>query len=359
MTSPWLGVLGAALLLVVFADVLRTTLGYGGGFLTTRLTQLGWRGALALHRRRPAHGALALGGVLLLVAMALFWLGGLWLAWTLVFTSSPQAVLDTEGMPVRFVDRLAFTGWVLVTLGVPGGLEAGSRAWELLVPVAAGSGFVMITLAISYLLPVIAAATEARQLALQISSLGGTAAAIARRGWNGRDFAALDRYFAAFTAAVTLLAERHLTYPTLHYLHALRRESAIAPSLAALDEALLVIDAACAPETRGDATVRGVLRAAISQELSTLRAVSVTRADDQPSPPAPDLEPLRHLGTPLLPAASFDHALERTAGRRRLLRALVRQEGWRWDDVRAAGPLPEEEDPAAAEALSRIRGGRR
>ena len=50
------------------------------------------------------------------------------------------------------------------------------------------------------------------------------------------------------------------------------------------------------------------------------------------APPAPSLEPLRDAGL-LVSEEAFGEALREASVRRRLLRALVTQDGWEWEDV--------------------------
>lgn len=341
--SHGLGLLGGVVILLVMADVLQTTLGQGGGYLGSRLTSLGWRLALAAHGRWPSHRRLATSGVLVIASLVLFWLLGLWLGWTLMFSNAPEVVVYAEtGEAASFAERIAFTGWVMVTLGTPGHLEVGHRLWDALVPLAAANGFFMLTLAIAYLLPLVQAATQTRRLALTISALGGNSGEILAHTWNGDSCDTLDSYLESLIPEVALLAERHVTYPTLHFLHSVERSSAIAPSLAALDEALTIAELGCREELCGEGVARSVLRRTITEELSTLRAIYVEPGE---VPPAPNLEHLRELGLPLVSQDLFEERLEEIAERRCLLAAFVTNDGWSWTDVRKGDPLPREEAP--------------
>lgn len=339
-----IGALGAALLLLTMGDVLHTTLGQGGGFLSTRITSVGWRAAATVSERRQSQRLLATAGVMVVVSIVLFWMLSLWIGWTMIFCGSPDAVVVSEShAPAGIVDRFAFTGWVMVTLGTPGHLESGGLFWDVLVPISTGNGFFILTLAIAYLLPLVSAATQTRQLALSISVLGGNAITILRRAWDGEGFAALDQHLRELIVPVTLLAERHLTYPALHYLHSIERSSAIAPCLATLDETLTVLEHVRNDGTTESRLTRESLRRAISEELSTLRAVYFDPAEEPP--PVPDVERLRRLGVPLDPDDVLSDAIGRLAARRSLLRAFVENDGWNWNDVCQPDPLPEEEDP--------------
>ncbi len=333
--SALYGLAGVLLLLFILYDVVKTTLGQGGGPLTSRITSGVWRLATRLRRRRPVHGLLSAAGVGAVVTIVLIWVALLWCGWGLVFSSGPGAVVwRGTGAGVPIGDRFQYAGYALVTLGM-GDFEPGARPWRLATALAAATGFSVITLSLAYLTPLVGAATEKRQLALYISTLGESASEILTRAWDGATCRSLEPHLNALTPMLALLAQRHLTYPALHYFHTTDRSSAAAPSLAALDEALTLLEHGCAPHCAPDRAVRAATRRAISALLSTLRAAYLEPA--AAAPPAPALAALERAGLPTRPAPAYERALAELDERRRLLRALVEGDGWRRRDVHADG----------------------
>jgi hypothetical protein len=347
--GPALAVAGVLLLVFDLHDVIKTTLGQRGGPITTWISGALWRGATRLGRY-GTHRMLYAGGLAAVVLIVVLWLAVLWCAWGLIFCGARDAVLTAEGWPAAVHERFQYAGYAMVTLGTPGGFEPGSALWRALTVLAAANGFAVLTLGIAYLTPLLSAATEKRRLALDISILGGSADEIVRRAWNGEDCGALEPHFDQLRPSLTLLAQRYLTYPALHYFHSTDRSSAAAPNLAALDEALTLLRHGCPDTCRLAPHALDTTRRAISTVLSTLRAAFVEPADEVPPPP--QLAALRRAGIPTVGDEEFHAALDELADRRRLLLALVKSDGWRWNDVHC--PPDEADGDNAEEPLTEV-----
>jgi hypothetical protein len=197
--------------------------------------------------------------------------------------------------------------------------------------VAAGSGFLLFGLALAYLVPVISAATQKRQIAVYITSLGRNPDDIILRAWNGQDTTALAPHLQSLTGMLALLGENHLTYPVLHYFHGAHRIRSAAASVAALDEALTILECGLQQGCSLDLPSLGAAREAITSYLDTLSPALILPAVD--IPPSPSLENLRGMGVPVVSDSLFAAALAMVSERRRLLLALVLNEGWDWSAV--------------------------
>jgi hypothetical protein len=167
---------GLAVLFLVTSDVLVTTLTVmGGGFLTNRFSAWLWFLALRVHRHKTNHHLLEIVGLLLLVGMVLLWYLLTWVAWSLIFCSFENAVVNaSDQQPASILGRIYFTAYTITTLG-RGDYQPEGVVWHLLTGIAAANGFFLVTLSIAYLFPVVSAVTKKRSLALYIASLGGTA----------------------------------------------------------------------------------------------------------------------------------------------------------------------------------------
>ena len=113
-----------------------------------------------------------------------------------------------------------------------------ARRWRLLTAIAAANGFSLVSLTITYLLPIVTAELGRRRLAVYITALGRTPHEILTRAWNGKDFGALPDHLVALTMPFMEVGQGHLAYPVLHVIHSRTRETALAPSAAVLDEAI-------------------------------------------------------------------------------------------------------------------------
>ena len=333
------GLLGLAMLALVLLDLLWTTFLEGAGPLTKHIC--GWIGRimLAAHFRTTSRRIITKTGLFTVAATMLAWSTLLWLGWSLIFNADPNSISPTFaelGAPT-FWDRIYFVGCNISTLGT-GDFRPNGRFWELATVLSGAAGFLLVGLAIAYVVPVVTAATQKRQLALNIWSLGKDPGDIISRAWNGADTTALGPHLVSLSSMLALLGESHLTYPVLHYFHSSKRSSAIAPNVAALDEALTILECGLQRGCSLDLPALGAARVSITEFLSTLRpALIETSAAD---PPEPSLASLRDIGIPVVEDELFKSALRPLAGRRRLLLTLVRNEGWTWDAVWPANPPP-------------------
>lgn len=325
-----LGLVGFALLSATLFDVVKTTLVFTrtGGPMTHRLS----RGLWQLLRPR-AHESERLARYLgpgILLGIVITWLFLSWVSWTLIFMASPGAVLNSQTMePAGVAARAYFAGFNLFTLGIGDYVPQGAL-WQLLSVVSSAQGFFVITLAITYIIPVVASVTQRRQLASQLTFMGERAQDILVRAWNGQSFGMLENRLLSLVPQLVQLEQQHFTYPVLHFFVERERRIAIEPAVVALDEALLMLEGAVSREVTLDHAVISDVRSAISAYLRTLEDEHVQGAQEVPRT-AP-LGPLSDAGIPLARDAYAETAAAHEK-RRRLLSALLQHSGWRWEEV--------------------------
>ncbi|MDT0630834.1 hypothetical protein [Rubrivirga litoralis] len=323
---------GVALVAVIWADALVTALSQrGGGPVTSRVAHGLWRLSLAAMPTGTRSRAVELIGPTVVAAIVLAWLLGLWAGWLLVFSADPAVVVDADSRaPVDLGTRIYFVGFVLWTLGTGTYVPVGDE-WEVLTAVASLQGFALITLGVTYLLQVLQAVTAERQLAGVVDDLGGTPDGIVRQNWSGSGFDALSSYVPSLVQMIEHHGRRHQAYPGLRYFRSAERRVALAPSMAALSEALLLLESGVAPDAAPPPPTLRPLRRALDGFVASLghTAVEPSAAD----PPLPDLAALAEAGVPTAPPAAFAAGAGWASHRRRALWGLVEASGWRWDDV--------------------------
>jgi hypothetical protein len=322
------GLLGIGILLVTVYDVLWTTLRLtSGGPITSWVTDGLWKCAVRVTR---SHRVLSTLGFLIVLLTVILWVLLIWIGWTLVLEASPKAVLDTAtGQPASLWQRAYFTGATIVTIGTSE-FKSDGPWWHILSIVASANGLSIFTLIVTYLVPIVRAELERRRLAVYITALGRTPHEILIRAWNGSDFGKLPDHLIALTLPMLEVGQSHLAYPVLHCVHSRTRETALAPSVAVLDEAITLF-AAVSPEQRPDKCAFYPLRQAIAEFLSTLAEAHLEPKGEPPL--APSLDPLREAGIITVRDEEFRLALETLIDRRRLLLGLVEEEAWCWEDV--------------------------
>jgi len=346
-TDLVLVVAGSALVVAVLYDLGATTISLSAirGPVSGRLSALVW--ALGDRSHRGRRGLQRLTGPVLLVAMLVGWFTALTIGWTLVFSAdgalTSTAAPEQRGSEDRWVDALFFVFGRLVGTG-SSHLEPDAAVWSTAVALLTLSGVVLLTLVVAWILPVVAAVVQKRALASKLSALGSTPQGIVLTGWTGRDLGDLNLHLLPIIDQLTVLGQRHLAYPVIHYFHSSAGQTSIGPRLAALDEALTLIRAAGLDDpdrgTRLDRSVTDPLRQAISDYLATLEYVFIRPADEVPPPPAHD----RLVEAGLCGDGEIDARLaeldDELAPRRALLRGYVEHDGWPWDEVEREADAP-------------------
>jgi hypothetical protein len=320
---------GILLLLVVLVDALWTTLWVdgGGGPLSSRLTSWSWRGWLGLVGRER-HRALSLFGPLALAFVVLLWVLLLWAGWTLLFMSSPEALTHAQGGPdPGWSGTIFFVAYSMFTMG-NGDFAPHPGGWQVLTGVVAGSGMMLVTLGVTFLLSVIGAVVDKRAFASRVSGLGMTGPDIVLAAWDGRDLRALDLPLSGLSGQLAELTEQYLSYPILQYYHGARRPKSPALAIAALDDALTLIHFGVPAAQRPSPAVMRGARAAVATFLETLAPAFVEPAADVPAPP--DLGRLHAAGIPTVDRDDFERSIDDLADRRRRLLGLVRVDGYEW-----------------------------
>ena len=288
----------------------------------------------------PAVGSISL------LAVIIGWVTLLWIGWWMLFSANPSSVLHGQSQTAADSwSRAYFAGFTLFTLGVGDYVPNGS-GWQAATALASFSGLFLITLSITYLLPVLSAATEKRQLAAMIRDLGRDPTSLIVESWDGDGF---DRLMEQLTATVWpkihLHVQRHLAYPILHYFHTNRPETSLAVRVAVLDEALLVLAHGVAKDARPRPWVLAPTQRAVGSMLEVLETRFIHVATDDP--PIPDTSGIAAADIPLADGEEFQRAIASLRDRRRRMRGLVEDAGWSWRDVLepTANAKPKEIDP--------------
>lgn len=326
VVSAVFGTTGVLLILVVVVDALWTALWVDGaaGPVTSRVSTWVWRSALRLLGRR--HRMLSVFGPLILLGTVLGWLLGLWAGWVLLFAADPQSLIDTRNPGIAdWAGRIWFVGYAMFTMG-NGDFSPQDGSWQIIASLVNGSGMLLITLAITYLLSVISAVTVKRAFAASVHSLGGSGRSILYVAWNGRSFDTLDRQLTQLSSELASVTERYLAYPVLQYYHAARPEKSPAVAVAVLDDALTLLRFGVHSHARPNPAALSAARSTVASFLETLDAAFIPMAPRPP--PLPALDELRDRGMPVVSDQEFAAGTEHLDDRRRAVLGLVHYNGW-------------------------------
>lgn len=321
-------VLGTLLVLVTFLDVIWTTLASSGGAgpITRRFAPLLWSGMVAVHRRRHSHGFLSGSAVTLVVLVLALWIVLVVAGWWLItLGGSDPIVTSSAGATADALDRLYFTGYTIFTLG-NGDFRPSGPVWQMTTVAMTASGLILVTLSITYLVPIATAAATQRQLSTFIFSLGDTPQELLTRAWTGEDFGVLETHLTNLAPALHAAGQSHLTYPVLHYMHPTDFQSATPNAFTNLALALELLDTAVHPSVRPVRLATEPCRQGVQLFLRTLRGAHI-RAADVPLD-LPDLAPLAERGIPLVAEDEYLAQTDRSQQTRKLLAGLLVHTGW-------------------------------
>lgn len=324
-------ILGLLLVLLSLLDALWTALWVDGGAgpVTAQITNGVWW-VMKKSIRTKRNYWLSLAGPLIQILTVFVWVGLLWAGWVVMFSSDPNALVYTRSPtpePGTFGDRIYFVAYTMSTMG-NGDLYPSRGGWSIAASFTTLSGMFLITMVVSFLLSVIGGVTTKQSLASQITGLGNSAEEFILNVWDGQEFAGLDLQLISMSSQLGDLTEQQLAYPVLHRYHGATPQEDSAPAVAIFDDALTIMNYGLQKPYRPPPALLKSARATVQSYLRTLASASIYPADRVP--PAPDLEPLRKAGIPVVSDAEFARSLDDLNHRRQLLLGLVERNSFRW-----------------------------
>ena len=327
---------GGVLIGATLLDIIWTVLGtHGGGPLTKHLARALWHCAVGLHWRKKNHRLLSFAGSAILSLIVLFWVVMVWLGWVVVFTATPASIVETSSSAaVDVLGRIYFIGYSMFTIG-NGDLRPNGPWWRIAMSLVGFTGLGSVTLAITFLLEVLAAVVHKRALGVYISDLGGTPKKILERAWNGEKFEALEQHFVQITGMIHLYVEQHLAYPVLHYYHSEEKRPAATLRLAGLHETVVLLAEGTDPSVRLPRMITDPLRDAVGGLAQVVGGETVQ--PERRAPEDPSLDVLRELNIPAIDDETFRAAIGEERKIRRFLIALLHDDGWEWGESVGSG----------------------
>lgn len=322
--SVWMLPVGVALIGLASFDAAITILWTtkAGGPVTTALGRSWWRVVRRL-AKRPDSRLLTSAGPLILTATIVLWLLLLWVGWTLVFAADPSAVVaSATRVPANSIERAYFAGFTIFTLGMGDYAPVGAP-WQLLTVIATVSGLASTTAAITYIIPVVTAATQGSRQASSITALGGQAHRIVLSAYDNGSVRYLEPVLIQLTDSLLLTAQRHLAYPILDFFHPTTPLTDLRSQLIALDDALTLVQYGLDEQLVAlphPAAIEGA-RSAISQ------LVDRAHTNIDAAPLRLDLGPLRD-SIPTVDDATFQRRTSGLEDHRRRLARYAAESGW-------------------------------
>lgn len=231
-------IFGIGILILMFIDFFHTTLSGNGFWIISGKTNA-WLSKLILSN--PSRILYKYSGVAHIILSVSVWLMMLLAGVFLIFSSGQDMVVDSNtGRPASLLERFYYACYTISTLGL-GDLKPGTGFSRLLTGILSFTGFILLTIAVTYLLKVISAVLQKKQLAYYISSLGqdleslyhfcGTDKTRSRLGTNSPELRRL----------ILQNASSYGYFPIVHHFLSWNRKYSIEVQLASFYEVLLVL----------------------------------------------------------------------------------------------------------------------
>ena len=301
--------------------------GSGAGPLSRNWYRLVWRGLLAVHERWSIHRLLSLAGPFMLLASFLLWYVMLVVALFLALAAQPGSVVsDATGEPASLLDLAYFASTTVSSLGYGDQVPSGFP-WTIASTISTLGGAIIITVSLTYVLAVLAAAIERRKLAQGIFGLGESAPEIMEHAQLHDPQQSLKVYVLNLSSEIDHQALKLLAYPILKYFHSPRAGLSLGRGVLFLSDTLFFLSAQ--PEAkRPPLGLLHVLDSSIARyvELSNLKSAS--KVEEQPQ-----MDHLRETADEVWATGEapeqFNTALKQYLSRRDRLVEICRQDGWR------------------------------
>ncbi|MCL7945389.1 hypothetical protein [Marinobacter sp. ATCH36] len=217
---------------------------------------------------------------------------------------------------------------MLASLGM-GDFKPGGEFTRLLTALAAFNGLVLVTLIITYAVPVVQGAVARRKLAFSISLLGSSPQEMVWRAWQHNNTQGFENALGQISSDLIQCSEQRLAYPLLDLFHCRQSRFSLGVQLGRLDDALSLLTEGLQSDYRWNSFTVDNTRNVISHYLD--RSEQKSNNADVGAPPLPAIGLLKIKNVPL--ADNQDDAFDHQKNRRVRLHRLVRREGWEWSAV--------------------------
>ncbi|CAL67884.1 potassium channel family protein [Christiangramia forsetii] len=321
--------IGVILYLSIVLDILQTTLSMqGGGWLTSRFSHLFWKLLLIVSGRNGKAKILAHGGYFLLISIVLIWVLLLWGSLVCILYSHPASIIDsTTKVPANFWQITYYSGFTLSTLGM-GDYVASTDLWRIVTSIYSFTGLILLTMSVTYFIPVLSAVIDQRKLGIRLSTLGSSPEEIIISGWNGENFEPFIKKVEDISESIIKYSQQHRAYPVIHYFHNNKEKNAIILQLARLYEALIIISDQVKEEIRPEYKEIKPLMIAYENYFEVLTEVTHINPEKH-GPPSPGIKKLLEKEL-IFDNLKDDNFPEDIDYNRRMFKTLVRQDGWSW-----------------------------
>lgn len=229
-----------AIIFTVLLDVFVTIFSQAGaGPITSFWTEKCWKLILFFRYRRNNEYIIDWSGPVFLVGIIAVWYLILYLCWVLLFYLNSYSIKSEEGVETQITDIIYYIGSTFTSLGM-GDLTPAGLPWTFLTTNGTLIISLLISLSISYIIPVLSAVVSRRKLISLTRSLGKSSEQILDRCWTGKDSGKLDSTVLDIGTTLVEEAYKSHVYPVLEYFYFKESGSSLNLSVLNLHDALIL-----------------------------------------------------------------------------------------------------------------------
>ncbi len=230
----------AVLIAITLYDIFITILSHqGAGPITDRWTSGVWNFSLATRYRLDTLVVIKRVGPLMLLGVLLVWYFLLYLGWFLLFYSGGQVLSHKTDASTDALDVVYYVGTTFSTLGL-GDYSPKSFPWTLVTSTGAMVASFLVSLAISYLIPIMSAVLARRRTVTSIDLLGRTPKDVLQKCWGADAPGALDDVILNIKSDLIETSYQAHVYPILGFFYFAGSHSSFNGGVCRLLDALLV-----------------------------------------------------------------------------------------------------------------------
>jgi len=271
----------------------------------------------------------------MMVGVILLWHLLLSLGWYLIFAVHSDSVIsNSTGATTDLMQKFYFVGTTLSSVGY-GDYVPSTFPWTLLSNLAALTATLIITTALSYFLPVLAAGIERKQTAEGIFGVGHCVEEFIEVAWVGRSRGTLDSYLLnSVLSRIDQLSHRHLAYPILHFFHSPSLDKSTSRAILLLSDSIFLIGKGTSVEDRPPASLLRLAERTIDNFVELTDSGVSTPEDGDPKnfPQSLSLDVLKEHNLQTVSDQEFQTAIEEYLPKRKRLVMLCDMDGWGVDD---------------------------
>lgn len=231
-------ILGTAILLLNFFDFFHTTLsGYGFGMISGRLN----RALSQIILRDKSRFIYQYSGFTQVLVTTFNWLFLLILGSFIIFLSGEEMVVhSTTHVPAGIMERLYYTCYLVSTVGI-GDFVPGNDISRFFTAILSFSGFVLLTMAMTYLLSVVNAVLDKKKMAFHIAGMGGNLDQLYHFFTIKEDAAVLTQKSDELREMIIQNSSSYVFFPIIQYFLTRKKSDSAEIQLARLHEILIVL----------------------------------------------------------------------------------------------------------------------